>query len=97
MSYTPSTDFIGLWRAITGGVQKGEMPGLDLIVDIIGRSGLVNVSISATAPVANQATTMWFLPATPSYSSEGALYLWNGAAYAAATPALFNDYLAAVG
>lgn len=97
MSYTPSTDFVALARAVTGGIQKAEFPGLDLLVNILGRSGLINVSISATQPVANQATTMWFLPATPSYSAEGALYLWNGAAYVAATPALFNDYLAAVG
>jgi hypothetical protein len=97
MSYAPTTDFIALARAVTGGVQKAEIPGLDVIVDILRRSGLINVSVSATQPVANQATTMWFQPATPSYSAEGTLRLWNGAAYVAATPALFNDYLAAVG
>jgi hypothetical protein len=97
MSYTRATDFVGLMRAVTGGVQKAEMPGLDFLISGLSASGLVNVSISATAPVANQATTMWFQPATPSYSAEGVLYLWNGAAYVAATPALFNDYLAAVG
>ncbi len=97
MSYTRTTDFVGLCRAVTGGVQKGEMPGLDFLISGLAASGLINVSISATQPVANQATTMWFLPATPSYSAEGALYLWNGAAYVAATPALFNDYLTAVG
>jgi hypothetical protein len=97
MSYTPTTDFIALARAVTGGVQKGEIPGLDLIVNILSRSGLFYITISATEPVANQAKTMWFVPATPSYSSEGTLKLWNGAAYVTATPELFNDYLAAVG
>jgi hypothetical protein len=97
MTYTPSTDFVGLMRAVTGGVQKGEIPGLDFMISALSRSGLINVTISLTEPVANQSTTMWFVPATPSYSAEGALFLWNGAAYVAATPALFNDYLAAVG
>jgi|SRR5580765_334159 hypothetical protein len=97
MTYNAATDFVGLMRAVTGGVQKGEMPGLDFMISALSRSGLINVSISASQPVANQATTMWFAPATPSYTAEGTLYLWNGAAYVAATPALFNDYLAAVG
>jgi len=96
MSYTPTTDFIGLARAVTGGVQKGEIPGLDLIVNILSRCGLFNITIAATQPVANQSTTMWFQPATPSYSSEGALFLWNGSAYVAATPSLFKTYLAAI-
>ncbi len=97
MSYNASTDFLGLFRAVTGGAQKGQMPGLDWLAAALERSGLVNISISATQPVANQSTTMWFAPATPSYTTEGTLYLWNGSAYVAATPALFNDYLAAVG
>ncbi len=97
MVYVPGTDFVGLWRAVTGGSQKAEMPGLDFVIDALERSGLFNISISGTAPVANESTTMWFRPATPSYSAEGILYLWNGSAYVTATPALFNDYLAAVG
>lgn len=97
MSYTPTTDFIGLARAVTGGVQKGEIPGMDLVINILSRCGLFNITIAATQPVSNQAKTMWFLPATPSYSAEGTLYLWNGSAYVAATAELFNDYLAAVG
>ena len=97
MVYTPGTDFVGLWRAVTGGAQKAEMPGLDFMISALSRSGLINVSMSAVAPVANQSTTMWFRPATPTYSAEGILKLWNGSAYVTATPALFNDYLAAVG
>jgi hypothetical protein len=95
MSYNASTDFVGLWRAITGGAQKGEMPGLDFVIAALDRCNLLNVSISATQPVASQASTMWFVPATPSYTTEGALFLWNGSAYVAATPALFKAYLAA--
>ena len=97
MVYVPGTDFVGLWRAVTGGSQKAEMPGLDFVISALDRCNLINVSISGTEPVTNQSTTMWFRPATPSYSAEGVLYLWNGAAYVTATPALFNDYLAAVG
>ncbi len=97
MSYAPGTDFVGLWRNQSGGAVKGEMPGLDFVIDALYRSGLINVSISSTQPVANQATTMWYQPSNPSYSAEGILRLWNGAAYVTATPALFNDYLAAVG
>jgi len=97
MTYNPTTDFVGLWRAVTGGAQKAEMPGLDFVVDVLSRSGLFNITISGTEPASNQSTTMWFRPATPSYSAEGILYLWNGSAYVVATPALCNDYLAAVG
>jgi hypothetical protein len=95
MSYNSTTDFLGLWRAVAGGVEKVEMPGLDWAVSALLRSGLVNVSVSSIAPVANQATTAWFQPASPSYSAEGALYLWNGSAYVAATPRLFLEMLAA--
>ena len=97
MSYTPTTDFVALARAVTGGVQKAEMPGLDFIISALQRCGLIYCTISLTEPVANQSKTMWFVPATPSYSAEGTLKLWNGSAYVAATPELFNDYLAAVG
>jgi hypothetical protein len=93
MVYTPGTDFVGLWRAVTGGAQKGEMPGLDFTVAALKRSGLLNVSISGTQPTSNQAKTAWFRPASPTFSAEGILYLWNGSAYVTATPALFLAYL----
>ena len=95
MSYNPATDFIGLWRAVSGGVAKLEMPGLDFVISAFGRSGLINVSVSSTQPISNQATTAWFQPASPSYSGEGGLQLWNGSAYVAATPRLFLEMLAA--
>jgi len=95
MVYNPATDFVGLWRIITGGVEKGEIPGLDFVVAALGRAGILNVVVSGTAPTANQATIAWFQPANPSYSAEGALYLWNADAstYQAATPALFYAFL----
>lgn len=97
MPYNPSTDFVGLWRIITGGVEKGEIPGLDFVVSALGRAGILNLVVSGTAPTANQATTAWFEPANPSYTAEGALYLWDAdqSTYVAATPALFWRFLVA--
>lgn len=90
MVYDPTKDFLGLWRNVAGVVSKVEMPGLDYVVAALARAGLVTLSVSATAPVVNQATTAWLQTAVPSYSAEGVLYLWNPAtsAYAIATPAL---------
>jgi hypothetical protein len=95
MSYQPSTDFVGLWRAVPGGLEKGEMPGLDFTVMALARAGLVSVVVSSTPPTTNQASTAWFRPATPSYAAEGALYLWDSVllTYVPATPSLFATYL----
>jgi hypothetical protein len=99
MSFVPGTDFVGLWRNQTGGAAKMEMPSLDFMITALQRAGLVNVVFSDTQPIANQATTMWFRPAIPTYAGEGVLYLWNAptASYLIATPALFAKYIAAVG
>jgi hypothetical protein len=98
MSYNPATDFVGLWRAIVGGVEKAEMPGLDFVVAALGRAGIVNVVFSSAPPTVNQASTAWFQTATPSYAAEGVLYLWDGTllTYVPATPALFAVYLTAI-
>lgn len=95
MVYNPATDFLGLWRNIAGQVSKEEMPGLDYVVAALARAGLITLSVSATAPVANQSTTAWLQAAVPSYSTEGALFLWNPvtAAYVPATQALFFEML----
>jgi hypothetical protein len=90
MSYNPPSDFVGLWRAVSGGVEKGEMPGLDFVVAALNRAGLLRVVTSATAPASNQIGTAWFRPANPSFSSEGALFLWDGSTYVPATPELFH-------
>ncbi len=93
MVYDPTTDFLGLWRATTGGVEKAEMPGLDWWVAAMSRAGLLNVVISDSPPTVNQDTTAWFDPHNPSYSAEGVLYLWDGSSYVPATPGLFYIYL----
>jgi hypothetical protein len=95
MPYAAGTDFVGLFRAVTGGAKKAEMPSLDFMVAAMQRSGILVVSIGGTQPVANQAKTAWFRPATPSYSGEGVLYFWDAtsSAYLPATPKLFLAYL----
>lgn len=95
MVYNPATDFLGLWRNIAGQVSKMEMPGLDYVIDALARAGVIALSVSATAPVVNQATTAWLRAAVPSYSAEGTLFLWDpvAAVYVAATPALFFKML----
>lgn len=91
MAYNPVTDFLGVWRNIAGQVSKVEMPGLDYVVAVLARAGIITLSVSATAPVVNQDTTAWLETAVPSYSAEGRLHLWDASvsAYALATPALF--------
>lgn len=97
MAYNPSTDKVGLWRLTGGNVVKEEMPGLDLVIAALGRSGLITVAVSATAPLANESTTAWFQPAAPSYSAEGNFFLWDaitaGGSYQPATPALLWAFL----
>ncbi len=97
MVYDPTKDFVGLWRNNGASVSKLEMPGLDFVISALARAGVINLTVSATAPVANQTTTAWLKAAVPSYSAEGALYLWDKitTAYLAATPALFLQFLEA--
>jgi hypothetical protein len=97
MVFNPVTDFLGIWRATGGNVVKGEMPALDCIVAALARAGVITLSVSATAPVANQSITAWLQAAVPSYSAEGALFLWDKVttAYLAATPKLFAQFLEA--
>jgi|SRR5215471_464347 len=95
--YTPSTDFVGLWRAISGGVQKVEMPGLDFVISGLGRAGIINLSTAGSAPTSNQSTTAWLQPAATSYAAEGVFQLWNAtaSAYQNATMRLLLEMLAA--
>jgi hypothetical protein len=97
MAYDPATDFFGLWRNNGAGFSKLAMPGLDVVVAALSRAGLINLSVSATAPVANQDVTAWLQAAVPSYSAEGVLRLWDpvAATYVAATPALLLEMLQA--
>lgn len=97
MSYAPSTDFLGLLRNTPGGERSERMPGLDYVVVALARAGLINLSVGQVAPVANQATTAWFKPATQSWAAEGVLYLWNAglAIYQPATPSLWKALIGA--
>jgi len=99
MSYTPSTDFVGLYRNGGGGVLPAEMPGLDFVVAALARAGLITLFVGQTAPTVNQETTAWFKPALPTYSAEGVLFLWNAfiKSYQQATPALWDAMLAPSG
>ncbi|MEL7086840.1 MAG: hypothetical protein AAGL98_00110 [Planctomycetota bacterium] len=97
MVYNPATDFLGLWRNNGANVSKLEMPGVDFVVAALARAGLFTLSVSATAPIANQSTTAWLQTAVPSYSAEGTLHLWDpvAAAYAPASAKLLFDLLEA--
>lgn len=97
MPYDPATDFVGLWRNNGSDVSKLEMPGLDYVVAALARAGLITLSVSATAPVANQDVTAWLQAAVPSTSAEGVMHLWSPdiAAYVLATPALLLRMLQA--
>ena len=96
MSYDPSTDFLGLLRLTAGGVRSERMPGLDYVVAALARAGMFALSVGQTAPVVNQATTVWFQPAQPSWASEGVTWLWNPTVpgYQVATPALWVAFFA---
>ncbi len=95
--FNPVTDFLGLWRSTGPNVVKLEMPGLDYVIEALARAGIVTVTVSATAPVANQSTTAWLKAAVPSYSAEGVFYLWDkiSTQYLPATSALFLQLLEA--
>jgi hypothetical protein len=97
MPYNPSSDFVGLWRAISGGVEKAEMPGMDFVIQALHRAGLLRVVNSQTAPIVNQSTTAWFKPLPSSFSGEGSLFLWDASLnmYVPATPELYHATLTA--
>lgn len=91
MSYDPNVDFLGLLRQTVSGVSEARMPGLDFVVAALSRTGLFRLSVGQTAPTVNQPSTAWFKPASPSYTAEGMLFLWDGATgqYEVATAALW--------
>jgi len=95
MAYNPTTDFLALVRQTSGGARIADIPGLDYVVAALARAGLFTLYVGQTAPTVNQQTTVWLLPATPSWTSEGTVLLWNPAtlAYAPATPALWVELL----
>lgn len=99
MSYQPTTDFLALLRQTAGGVRTERMPGLDFVVPALARAGLITLFVGQSAPVVNQASTVWFQPAASSWVSEGAIFLWDitvppSGAYRPATPALWSTLIA---
>lgn len=97
MAYDPSTDFAALLRQTSGGMRQARMPQLDLMLYTLSAAGLFHMQVGQTAPTANQTTTAWFKPATQSWATQGALFLWNAATaeYEPATPKLFFALLQA--
>ena len=95
MSYNPATDFPGMLRLIGSSLRSERVPGLNFVIDALARANIFNISIGQTAPTVNQATTMWFQPAIPSWIAEGTVWLWNSVAgvYQVATPALWAAFL----
>lgn len=95
MAYNPATDFPALLRTTGGGVRTERVPGLDYILAALARMGLITLSVSQVAPTANQTTTAWLQPASPSWSAEGALFLWNATlgSYQPASPTLWTQLL----
>jgi microcystin-dependent protein len=96
MSYNPTTDFIALLRSTSGGVRTEQMPGLDYVIEALARAGLITLFVGQTAPTVNPATTVWFKPAMPSSSAEGAIFIFNAgtASFQTATPTLWSNLIA---
>lgn len=99
MSYNPATDLIGLLRRTSGGMRAVRMPGLDYLIAGLARAGMFLLWTGQTAPTTNLAVTVWLLPYSPSWTAEGAVYLYNSITlkYEPATPALWAALFSASG
>ncbi len=95
MTYNPVTDFLALVRNGSGGASIAEVPGLDYIMAALARSGLFRLSVGQTAPIVNQASTVWLKTSLPSWVAEGTVFLWDGSTetYVPATPDLWAALL----
>lgn len=98
MSYEPTTDFLGLLRQDGANVEQARMPGLDFVVSALARAGIIRLWVGQEQPSVNQAATVWMLPALPSWTAEGVVFLYNSGTgqYEAATPALWNALLSTI-
>lgn len=98
MSYDPTTDFLGLLRQTQGGVRAESVPGLDYVLAALARMNQFQLSVGQTAPITDQAETVWLRPATLSWTAEGTVFLWNRntAEYEPATPELWHALASAV-
>ena len=98
MAYNPLIDFLGLVRQTSNGARVESVPGMDYILAALARAGMFDLTVSATEPTTDQATTAWLQPAAAgSWTGEGTLFLWNAgaAAYQPATPALWKALIEA--
>jgi len=95
--YNPITDFLALLRNVNNQATVSQVPGLDFVISAMARAGMFNLYVGQTAPIVNQATTVWLKPSVPSWVAEGVVYLWNAAdaQYEVATPALWDAVLLA--
>lgn len=92
MAYSPITDFLALLRTTSGGQRVARVPGLDYVLSAMARAGMFALSVGATAPITNQAGTVWLKPFPQgSQLAESTVFLWNaiGSAYEPATPQLW--------
>lgn len=95
--YEPTTDFVALLRLTSGvSVRSERMPGLDFVISAMARMGFITLRVAQTEPTVNKATTVWLQPAIPSWSAEGAVFLWNSGTlqFEPATPTLWQMLLA---
>lgn len=98
MSYNPITDFLGLLRQGSNAVELARMPGMDFVLAALSRAGIINLWSGQMAPTTNQARTVWIMPALPSWTAEGVVFLFNSStgAYELATPALWSALLTTI-
>lgn len=92
MAYNPATDFFGLMRLNAGAITPARAPGLDIVVAALARAGLFKLHVGQSPPLSDQDTTVWLLPAEPSWTAEGTVWLWDAISqqYLAATPELWD-------
>jgi len=98
MAYNAVTDFLALLRQTSGGPRMARVPGLDYVLAALARAGMFLLSVSATEPVTNQATTVWLKPFPQgSELGEGSVFLWNPDTleFEGATPALWSAIFSA--
>lgn len=98
MSYEPTTDFLALLRQSGLNVELARMPGLDFVLSAMARIGMIRLWSGQEAPTSNQAATVWILPALPSWTAEGTVFLYNSGTgqYEPATPALWSALLTTI-
>lgn len=91
-------DFFGGKRLLQSGAARDLwVPALDAVILAFSQAGFLTLVASSQAPVSNQDTTVWLVPAIPSYAGQGVVMLWDGSAWQRATPRLFARLLHYIG